>query len=127
LSSALEIRGVSKAPQSVEEVQKLKNRFQGFTQKDIDCLDDDDKLKYDKRTFREYFKDILYNDHAIINLFAKKSIMDPLVLRVAQLLFALSLFFSLNAIFYSEDYLEELAKHSGKAIGKESEVRYGEG
>ena len=63
-------------------------------------------LKFDERKFGQYYKDMIFSDHPIISLGTKHSLMEPLTIRLVQLFFSLSLNFALNAIFYSDDYIE---------------------
>lgn len=75
-----------------------------ITLKDLECLVDDEIL-FDKRTICEFFCDEL-KKHLILGLFLRKSLMDPLTLRIAHVYFTLTLGFAFNAFFYSDDYIE---------------------
>jgi len=47
-----------------------------FTIKDLEELDPISKLKYDSRTYLQYFVDCLGDEHIILNIFMKKSIKN---------------------------------------------------
>jgi len=86
-----------------------KKKFKGFTIKDYNCLTEKDAIDYDERTFNQYLLDKLFNEHPLISLAGKKSMMDPLILRFSKFLFRMTLIFALNAMFFSDDYMEEYA------------------
>jgi len=90
-------------------MQKRVN-FKGYTRKDLSSLSEEDKLKYDKRSFKEYFKDTLFEDHPMISLYYTKSLMEPLNLKISHLFITTSLNLFFNAAFYSDDYIERTAK-----------------
>jgi len=96
-----------KKKDKVHEVLSKRKDFKGFTKKDIASLNDDLSLKYDTRTFCDYFKDILLFEHPVLSLIYFKSLMEPLILRIAHLFFTLSVNLALNALFYSDNYIEE--------------------
>ncbi len=91
--------------------------------KDIDALYYDDTFKYDKRTFCQYYKDLLITEHPIISIFAKKSLFEPVWLRIIQFFHSLALNFSLNAVFYTDRYIELRAKQLMDELNTTEEVK----
>ncbi len=89
-----------------EKAKIVKKSFTGFTDKDIRSLSEEDALKYDKRTLCEYYSGDIKNNHVVLSLFFKKSMIEPLPLRVYQFFFELSLNFALNALVYTDTYIE---------------------
>jgi hypothetical protein len=73
---------------------------------DYDSLAPIDCLTYDKRTNMRYIKDLMVLQHPIISLIFKKSFLDPLFLRILQLIFALTLQVGINAMLYTDGYLD---------------------
>ncbi len=98
--------------EKVEKILDKRVNFTGFTRKDLATLNDENILKYDKRTFCQYFSDLLLYEHPLLGLFFYKSLMNPLMLRINHLFFSLSLNFAFNAIFYSDEYIQENASKS---------------
>jgi hypothetical protein len=74
---------------------------------DYDALSPRDLIQYDKRTPMAYFKDILIVDHTILSLIFRKSLKDPLFIRVVMLVFNLSMQFALNAMVYTDDVIDQ--------------------
>ena len=102
----------------------LKSRidFKGYTKKDIDCLNEEDKIKYtEEETFGAYFKNIFLTDHPVLNLYFTKSVMEPLKLRISHLFFSIALNLFFNAAFYTDEYIEKQA--SNQLFDDEEEVK----
>jgi hypothetical protein len=68
-----------------------------ITMRDYHCLTLELMLIYDKRNFRQYLVDNLVRDNLILSLIFKHSIIDPVYLRIAKLIFSFSLLFGTNA------------------------------
>jgi hypothetical protein len=69
-------------------------------------LDPSDSLIYDKRNTKMFLKDKLILDHPILSLIWNKSIKEPLFLRILQLEFSFSLQFAINAMLYTDGYID---------------------
>jgi hypothetical protein len=65
-----------------------------------------DSLIYDKRTTLQYIKDNMILQHPIVSLIFKRSFIDPLFLRILQQTFGLTLKFGINAMLYTDGYLD---------------------
>lgn len=100
----------------VEDVLNKRINFIGFTIKDINSVHSNKYLKYDSRSFCQYFSDIMCLDHPFISLFTKKSLLEPFPLRLLLVVFSMSLIFTFNALFYSDYYISINAK---KALNSE--------
>jgi hypothetical protein len=64
-------------------------------------------LKFDKRTTLAYLKDLMILDHTILSLVFRKSLKDPLFIRVLQVVFAFSMQFAINAMLYTDGVIDE--------------------
>jgi len=86
----------------------LKNydKWLNFTNRDMNSLDINDEFEIDKRSFNEYFVDLLKNNHTILTLFYQKSILKPLFIRLIRFFFEFFTIFALNAYFYTDDFIE---------------------
>ena len=81
-----------------------------FSNKDINNMTVEQKLKYDKRSNKEYLCQTIRLDHSILNLFFFKSILDPIYLRVILFVLEITLMFTFNAIIFSDEYINERLK-----------------
>ena len=75
---------------TVEQLLKKRRNFKGFTRKDLEALNEVDKLRVDNRNFCEYLKDMLIHEHQLISLLFLKSLMYPLELRISHLQFLIN-------------------------------------
>jgi hypothetical protein len=76
-----------------------------FTNRDYQLMTVDESLLYDKRTFLEYYFKVLIRTHLIIRAFYYKSIIVPQFIRIIAFFLSVSLYFALNAIFYTDDFI----------------------
>jgi hypothetical protein len=64
-------------------------------------------LKFDKRTTFAYLKDLMILDHTILSLVFRKSLKDPLFIRVLQVVYSFSMQFAINAMLYTDGVIDE--------------------
>jgi hypothetical protein len=69
---------------------------------------------YDKRTFIRYFFDEIIQNHSLVKLIFKHSILDPSLLSVIKLFFRLNLIFALNVLGFSESLIEQRASDQSR-------------
>jgi len=93
----------------VEEILSKRRNFEGHTLKDLERLTDEIILEYDTRDCWTYFKDKLIIGHPILSIIFFKSLMEPIALRISHLFFMITTNLAFNAIFYTDDYIEETA------------------
>ena len=74
----------------------------------FDETDLDEVIENDKRTFFQYFCDNLKHTQILINTFFVTEYIRPRNLKIILLILTLELYFTVNALFYNEDYLSEL-------------------
>jgi hypothetical protein len=74
---------------------------------DYEELSPKELLKYDNRTTKAYLIDMLIVEHSILSLVFRKSLKDPLFLRVLMLVFSLSMQFAFNALVYTDDVIDQ--------------------
>ena len=88
-----------------KEIKKLQEKYdineEEYLKSDPDDMEYDDAIKYDKRTFWEYFS--IYN----------KDNLKPMSIKILLLLLNIDLYFVVNGLFYSESYISQLF-HSDK-------------
>lgn len=78
-----------------------------FTLGDYAKMTVQEELKYDKRSFWQYYKDIMFSTHIILVAFFTKANKLPVFIRLTQLLFFISFQFALNAMFYTDDFISQ--------------------
>jgi hypothetical protein len=70
--------------------------------------------QYDKRSLNQYFFDDLIQNHSLIKLIFKHSILDPNWLSTAKLFFRLNIIFAINAFALSNSLIEERASNPSR-------------
>lgn len=83
-----------------------------ITLKDYKCLKEQLLMKYDKRNFCEYLRDLFVTEHPILNLMFFKSLLNPWHIRLNHFFFKISLYAGFNALLYSEDFVQNIAYQS---------------
>jgi hypothetical protein len=84
----------------------IENSRHKITIKDYKQLTIYELALYDRRKFWILYWDLLIEDHILLNVIFKRSIMDPLWIRLIYLVFNLSIMFALNALFFSDDLID---------------------
>lgn len=79
------------------------------TLKDYEELSPQQALIYDRRSFLALYIDLLLDDHILLCVFFKKSLIDPIWVRIIFLVFNLSIIFAMNALFFTDDLIEARA------------------
>jgi hypothetical protein len=73
-----------------------------------------ESIKYDKRTFKTYLIDNIIEEHRLLSLIFKRSLFYPVFIRMNELIFELSLSFSMNALLFSDQYVDARASSPNK-------------
>ena len=79
-----------------------------FLKPDLDDMDYDDAVKYDKRPFCLFYWERLKDKQMILNIILKHDILKPITMKLLLLVLNIELYFVVNGLFYSEDYISEL-------------------
>jgi hypothetical protein len=82
-----------------------------YTIHDYEELDSKDKITYDKRSNLKLFKDELILRHSIYSLIFKRSLFDPIFLRILNLTFLLSFQLTLSALTMTDGYIDSRLKN----------------
>lgn len=106
VESNIKTPSFKKLDQQIEESKrKYLNSKNILSYKDYEEMKFKDLIIYDKRTFWVYYWQTLINEHCLLEIILKRSLLQPKLIRVISLFSTFSLDFTLNAIFYSDDYI----------------------
>lgn len=86
---------------------KKKDDLHDFTINDYNRMTVKQALKYDTRTHKEYYWDRLRFSHSFIYAFFVESNQVPRIMRIISLMFFISFQFALNAVFFSDSYIDQ--------------------
>ena len=91
---------------------KLKEEYEiemdEYLKTDVDDMEFEDALKYDERSFCEYFYDRFKEKQIIMDTFFNPESLKPMTIKIIILLLNIILYFVINGLFYSEDYVSDL-------------------
>ena len=79
-----------------------------YLKQDFDDMDFEDALKYDNRTFYDFYCDRFNENQIIVNTFFHKENIKPMPIKILLLLLNIDLYFVVNGLFFSEEYISEL-------------------
>ena len=99
----------------IKKEKKAKNKTSNkdteiveYLKTDLDEMDYDDAVKKDKREFCQFFLERIKEKQMIINTFCNKSNIRPLSIKIILFLLNIDLYFVINGLFFSEEYIIEL-------------------
>ena len=82
--------------------------IENYIKTDPDDMDYDDAIRDDQRTFCEYFWDNIKSNILIINIFCNKEKLNPWPIKSLLFILNIDLYFLVNGLFFTEDYLREM-------------------
>ena len=74
--------------------------------KDIDIMEPENQLKYDRRSIPKYFWERVCNTHSLLGVLVKKTILVPFWTRVLKVIFSCANTFLFGAIFFTDNYIK---------------------
>ena len=74
----------------------------------LDDLDFEDSMRKDSRSFCQFFCDSLMEKQMILNAFCQSEPLRPISIKIILFVLNIVLYFVVNGIFYSEDYISEI-------------------
>ena len=78
-----------------------------YLKPDLDDMEYDDAIIFDKRTFCEFYWNRLKDKQLIISLF-NYEFLRPVTMKILLLLLNIDLYFVVNGLFYNEEYISNL-------------------
>ena len=92
--------------------EKLKEEYdidmEEYLKTDVDDMEFEDALKKDDRTFCQYYCDKFREKQIIMDTFFNPETLKPIPIKIIILFLNIILYFVINGLFYSEDYVSEL-------------------
>ena len=101
--------------------KKLKDEYDiemnEYLKTDIEDMEFEDALKYDKRTFCEYFLEKFKEQQIIMDTFFNPEALKPMTIKIIIFFLNIILYFVINGLFYSESYVSDLFNSDKKDEG----------
>ena len=118
--SSLKINEISDQYQGLKIFKKKKNvriknklKLDYYEDQELDELEYDSALKYDKRTYCEYYWTLLKKKHIILFVILRIKDYNILSLKISLLLLSFSLYFSINGFFFNDNTMHKIYIENG--------------
>ena len=102
----------NKSENQIQFANKLKEEYdinlEEYLKTDFDDMEFEDALKNDNRSFCEYYCYRFKENQIIIDTFCNPEILKPITIKIVILLLNITLYFFINGLFFSEDYVSDL-------------------
>jgi len=93
----------------------IKNKYLiNPTDNEMNSLNYDKALKYDKRTFIQYYISLLKNKHLLLFTFFNNNDYNSFIIKLLLFFFDFSLLYTVNSLFYQDKSLHKIYKDKGK-------------
>ena len=92
----------------LDEDRIIQKFVEEYLETSPDEMEYDDAIKKDQRTFCEYFSENLKEKQIILNTFIAEDPIKPRAIKIILFNLNLILYFVINGLFISEDYISEL-------------------
>ena len=106
---------INKINEELSEKSKKNNKkennkefFDDYLAPGIEDLDFEDAMRKDHRSFCEYLCDSIVDNQIIINTFYSNEPLRPISLKIILFNIHIIMYFFVNGMFYSEDYISEI-------------------
>ena len=83
---------------------------------EMNTLNYKDALKYDKRTYFEYYFSLLKRKHIILFAFFPNNDYNIVTIKISLFILSLSWYFTINALFFTDDTMHNIYSNKGEFI-----------
>ena len=94
--------------------KKHEKYFNEYLATPFDAMEYDDAIEKDNRKFCEYFSETVKDKQVLSNTFCSKEDLKPRSIKIILLILNIILYFSINGLFFSEDYISEVYHLKGE-------------
>ena len=81
---------------------------------ETNILSYNEALKYDKRTYYQYYLSLLRTKHPFIFAFFQKNDYNSQIIKICLFFFSFALYYTINALFFTDETIHEIHANSGK-------------
>jgi len=93
-------------------VEKIKT-IMAYNDEELNSLKYELALKYDHRTYIEYYISLLRTKHILLFTFFNNNDYNSKVIKIDLLLFSFSLYFAINTLFFNDNTIHQIYKDKG--------------
>ena len=88
-------------------------KFQNLNDQELNTLEYEYAIKYDKRTYLQYYWSLLKKKQLILFTFWPTNDYNVMTIKIALFLLSFALYFTINAFFFSDDTMHKIYKDKG--------------
>ena len=81
---------------------------------EINTLSYNEALKYDRRTYYQYYLSLLRTKHPFIFAFLQKNDYNSQIIKICLFFFSFALYYTISALFFTDETIHEIHSNSGK-------------
>ena len=85
-----------------------------FNDEEINSLEYDKALKFDNRSFLQYYFSLIKRKNSLIFTFYVKDDFNILIIKIALFIFSFSLYFVINTLFFKDETIHKIFEVKGK-------------
>ena len=100
-------------PEENSNREYLKNQKYYYNDEELNNLNYENAIKYDKRTYFEYYCSLLKLKHLIFFTFISNIDYNIFTIKLTLFIFSFSLYFAVNAIFFEDDTMHKIYESQG--------------
>ena len=111
---------------NIDKVLNKIKKIMAYNGMELNNLEYQLALKYDKRKYCQYYYSLLKTKHSIIFTFFNNNDYNSKIIKIDLFIFNFSLFFIINAIFFNDDTMHKIYKNKGAfdLIGQLPQIIY---
>ena len=84
-----------------------------YSNNELNNLEYIEALKYDKRTYFQYYKSLLRTKHILIFAFIPSNDYNSTIIKICLFLFSFALYYTINALFFNDSTIHKIYKDEG--------------
>ena len=92
---------------------KSKNKINYFIDKEINSFKYEEALKYDKRTYIQYYISLLKIKHLLIFCFITKNDYNSRIIKICLFFFSFALLYTINSFFFQDNSIHKIYEDKG--------------
>ena len=85
-----------------------------FNDTELNCLEYKEAIKYDKRTYMQYYWSLLKKKHLLVFSFLPTNDYNSVILKINLFFFTFSLNYTINALFFTDATMHNIYENNGK-------------
>ena len=93
---------------------KPTNSILNFNDFEMNNLPYDSALKYDKRTYFQYYLSLIRTKHIFFFAFYPNNDYNSMIIKICLFFFSFALYYTVNCLFFNDDTVHDVNQNSGK-------------